>query len=281
MKHLFQFTLCVALLALLAAPASAQMIEEGIDLWRTRGDGSTYASFAVDPIPAGFFCAGSQAFTGRIEFEGVPIATQPEGALNLTDTVIHRLDDAVFNEHGVATTRIQMAAMQFTGVQPFRNGCGTFQVGVELDGEQPITEMKIIRERVNGGTYIAPIHVNVKITFTPVDHGGDTLAVTRQLELGAAANATWATRPDPGFTEFGREVTVDSDSDGLADLTLPGTSTNFFAGARPGPAWSAASREHRQPCRYGRGRQPEEPRRLRSSPAECPQRLGRGHAVPL
>ena len=209
MKNLFRFTLCVALFVLLVVPASAQMIGQGTDLWRTAGDGSTFASFALDPIPAGFFCAGSAPFTGKIAFQGVPVATEPSGVLNLTDTVIERLDDAAFNENGVATTRIQMAAMQFEGVEPFRSECGTFQVGVELDGEQPITEMKIIRERAFGGRFLADIHVNVKITFTPVDHGGDALEVSRELRFGPAANATWARRPDPGFTEFEGVVKVD------------------------------------------------------------------------
>lgn len=232
MKFVFRITLCVALLALVGIPLSAQIIPEGTDLWRTFGDGSTYADFAVEPLPAGFFCAGSAVFDGRIAFQGVPVVTQPAGVLNLTDTIVHRLDDAVFDEHGVAVTRIQMASMEFEGVELLRNECGTFLVGVVLDGEQPVTEMKIIRDDPNGGRYIAPIHVNVKITFTPVDHGGDTLAVQRQLELSAAANATWRTRPDPGFTEFDRPLAVDTDSDGVADRIIPGTSTNFFAGAR-------------------------------------------------
>lgn len=232
MKVLLRLTLGVALLSLVVVPVQAQVIREGLDLWRTFGDGTTYADFAIEPLPAGFFCAGSQPFAGTLAFEGVPVATEPAGVLNLTDTVVHRLDDATFNEHGVAVTRIQMAAMQFRGVEALSNDCGTFDVGVVLDGEQPITEMKIVRQGANGGRFDAPIHVNVRIIFTPVDHGGDTLSVRRELQLGAAANATWRTLPDPGFTEFDRPVTVDTDSDGLADRVLPGTSSNFFAGAR-------------------------------------------------
>lgn len=232
MKVVMRLTLGVVVLILVVAPVGAQVIREGLDLWRTFGDGSTYASFALDPLPAGFFCAGSQPYAGTLAFVGVPVATEPVSALNLTDTVVHRLDDAVFNEHGVAVTRIQMAAMQFKGVELLHNECGTFEVGVVLDGKQPITKMKIIRQGANGGRFVAPIHVNVRITFTPVDHGGDTLSVRRELELGAAANATWQNRPDLGFTEFNRPVTVDTDTDGLPDRVLPGTTSNFFAGAR-------------------------------------------------
>lgn len=234
MKAVFRITLCVALLALVTVPLSAQIIEQGTDLWRTHGDGSTSASFALDPLPAGFFCAGSAPFAGKIAFRGVPVATEPAGVLKATDTVIHRLDDAEFDEYGVAVTRIQMAAMQFEGVERLRNECGTFRVGVELDGEQPITEMKVIREEDNGGRFVAPIHVNVNITFTPVDHGGTTLQVSRQLRFGPAANAVWSTRPELGSPSVSGEFQVDTDHDGLVDTLLPGTSRAFFAGSTVG-----------------------------------------------
>lgn len=234
MKSAFRITLCVALLVLVGVPLTAQIIEEGTDLWRTRGDGSTYASFAINPLPAGFFCAGSSPFTGEVIFRGVPVAAEPAGVLGITDTVIHRLDDAKFNANGVAITRVQMKAMAFEGVELLRNECGTFRVGVELDGEQPITEMKIVREEDNGGRFIAPIHVNVNITFTPEDHGGETLRVPKKLRFGAAANAVWSTRPDVGFAQVPGDFGVDTDNDGAVDTVLPGTSRAFFAGSAAG-----------------------------------------------
>jgi len=233
MKSAFRITLCCTLLTLVVIPLSAQIIEQGTDLWRTRGDGSTYASFAIEPLPADFFCQGSSPFAGKIIFRGAPVATEPAGVLGVTDTVIHRLDDAEFNANGVAVTRIQMKAMTFEGVGLLRNECGAFRVGVELNGEQPITEMKIVREEENGGRFIAPIHVNVNITFTPVDHGGETLLVPRELRFGASPQAVWSTRPDVGFTEAG-EFQVDTDNDGVVDTFLPGTSRAFFAGSRAG-----------------------------------------------
>lgn len=234
MKAVFRITLCVALLALVGVPLSAQIIEQGTDLWRTRGDGSTYASFAINPLPAGFFCAGSTPFAGDVVFRGVPVAAEPAGVLGITDTVIHRLDDAEFDAYGVARTRIQMKAMAFEGVELLRNECGTFRVGVELDGEQPITDMKIVRDEDNGGHFIAPIHVNVNVTFTPVDHGGETLRIPKKLRFGAAANAVWSTRPDVGFAQVPGEFQVDTDNDGAVDMVLPGTSRAFFAGSTAG-----------------------------------------------
>jgi len=232
MKLLLRFTLIVTLLVLGQIPAAALEIEEGIDLWWTRGDGSTFASFAREPIPAGFFCAGSAPFTGQIEFRGVPVATDPPGLLGRADTVLHRLDDVVFDESGVAVTRLQMRAMQFEALRPLRTECGTFRVAVELDGEQPITEMRIIRETARGGRFLADIHVNIRISFTPEDHGGDTVSVSRQLRLNPAPNAVWSDRPDRGYLEVDGSVRIDTNADGLADTFVPGTSRAFFAGSR-------------------------------------------------
>src|SRR5262249_23880922 len=59
----------VAILALIAvSPAFAAdpaqgPIHRGVDLWMTVA-GFARTSFAEEPIPAGFFCEGSRAFTG-------------------------------------------------------------------------------------------------------------------------------------------------------------------------------------------------------------------------
>ena len=94
--------LIIALSVFLAVPvlAADRIITNGIDLWATRGDGSTFSDFAKSPIPAGFFCLDSEPFTGRIAFKGVPIATGQAGALGNADTIVQRLDNAVFNKQG-------------------------------------------------------------------------------------------------------------------------------------------------------------------------------------
>jgi hypothetical protein len=55
---------CSSLLGL--SSLAAEPIQRGIDVFTTPADGSTYYSFAQNPIPAGFFCKGSKAFTGRV-----------------------------------------------------------------------------------------------------------------------------------------------------------------------------------------------------------------------
>lgn len=228
----WRLVLAAALVALaLPAFAADLVIENGSDLWRTPGDGTTYAKFDTDPIPRDFFCSGSRPFSGRIDMQGVPIATRPRGVLGNTDTIVHRLDDAVFNADGIATTRLQMRAMQFEGVELFRNECGKFKVGLVLDGPQPITEMKLRRTGADHGVFVAQISVNVKITFTPVGREGPALEVIREVRFPPARNV-WASRPGPDTATREGYVLVDTDANGRADTYVPGTSTNFSAGWR-------------------------------------------------
>ncbi|MCP3959074.1 MAG: hypothetical protein GY719_14585 [bacterium] len=219
----------VALLALLAAPAMADdVITSGVDLWPT-ATGASVTSFADDPIPAGFFCPGSKAFDGRIVMNGKPLVTEPTGVLGPTDTVVHRLDDATFDEDGVATTRLQMMALSLVGTEPVDVGCDTrFEVTSTLDGEQPLTEMTIFREGDWGGTYASPLHLNVKVVFTPLD-GGEPLGVNQEIYLGPSPDSYWATTEEVGVNAWGEPVKVDTDGDGVADSVMPEAS-NFLVG---------------------------------------------------
>jgi hypothetical protein len=221
----------VAFAILLAVPvlAADRAITNGIDLWRTPGDGTTFGDFSKQSIPAGFFCNKSEPFTGRIVFKGVPVATAQPGILGSTDTIVQRLDNAAFNKRGVATTRIQVRAMQFASVAPVQTACGLFNAYVKLDGEQPVTTMRIVRDDEKGGHFFAPISVNIKMTFEPV--GGTTteaLELRKSLRFPPAKNAVWSVNRNTNAALSGF-IRVDTDGDGVADTFLPGTS-NFAAG---------------------------------------------------
>ena len=224
--------LAVVLTLLAAVPAAAvdHTIYNGIDLWVTRGDGSTFRDFADEPIPAGFFCAGSEPFAGKIVFRGVPVVTGNPGELGITDTIVQRLDDASFNRKGVAQTRIQVRALSFEALAPIKTSCGYFRVTVALDGTQPVTRMRIIRDHELGGRFLSPIWVNVKLMFTPVGRvrTGEALELTRALRFAPNPKAAWSV---PG--RYGKQVNgfvmVDSDGDSVPETFLPGTS-NFVAG---------------------------------------------------
>lgn len=226
----------LAILAIFGTtPAMAgEVIHAGSDLWQTAGAGSTYTSFSEDPIPADFFCPGSPPFAGRIELEGLPLATDPPGFLGSVDTVVQRLDDATFDERGVARTRLQLLALSLASREPIDMGCERpFDVTVSLAGEQPMTEMKILRANADGGTYVAPLALRVRTTFTPAGRtAGEPLRLYRDIRLGPGTNSVWATSDRLGTTAWGKPVRVDTDGDGAADAILPGRS-NFITGVLP------------------------------------------------
>src|SRR5436305_4956603 len=218
----------------MAAFAADHVIQNGIDVWRTKGDGSTFVDFARNPIPAGFFCASSAPFTGRLALEGVPVATDVPGALGRTDTIVQRLDDAVFNKRGQAVTRLQFRALSLKSVAPIETSCGQFTATVRLDGVQPTTQMVMTRDDEDGGRFSAPLSLNVKVKFTPVGRESrEVLEIAKEVRFPAMPNFPWRSKtvaPAPaGF------VRVDTDGDGVPDTYLPGTS-NFIAGqsSRPG-----------------------------------------------
>jgi len=252
----------LAALVLIALPAAAAdiHIQSGIDVWWTPADGSTRADFQELPIPAGFFCAGSAPFYGTIAFEGAPVATSPEGILAGADTVIHRLDNVVLGEKGSATTRIQVAALSLRSISPVVTRCGSFNVSASLVGEQPTTEMEIVRKGIDGGSFSAPLSLNVRLTFTSTDRlQRQSLQLVQNIELDAAPNSQWLseipgqTRAASGF------VTVDSDGDGRPETLLPGTSPSFFAEApnantrRVVGGWVCHASSGHQHCYYSCG----------------------------
>ena len=243
MKRLSVF-MTVAFAVLLAMPAFAAdlIIANGVDLWRTPGDGTTFADFSKQSIPAGFFCNGSEPFTGRVILKGIPIASN--GALGNTDTIIQRLDNAAFNKRGVATTRIQMRAMQFEGLAPVKTACGAFKLRVTLDGEQPVTTMRIVQDNQKGGRFFAPIWVNVKLSFEPIGRvSTEALELRKSLRFPPARHQEWsANRGNAGVKGF---VKVDTDSDGAPDTFLPGTSS-FAAGVAAFPQRVASKLRQQQ-----------------------------------
>ena len=221
-----------------SAFAADRAIQNGIDVWNTKGDGSTYYDFAQHPIPAGFFCPGSAPFTGKVAFQGVPLVTDNVKALGGTDTIVQRLDDAVFNKRGVAVTRTQVRAISLKSVTPIETGCGKFDATVRLDsGAQPVTQMVIRRENEKGGTFSGPLSLNVKVSFKPVGRvSGEALEVPVAVRFPATLQYPW--RAKSIAPEVAGFVRVDTDGDGVLDTYLPGTS-NFFAGvltrqAKPG-----------------------------------------------
>lgn len=216
---------------LLAASAvfAAEPIHKGVDMWMTVS-GMARTSFAKEPIPGGFFCEGSRPFTGTVTFRGAPLATEPARALGDIDTVVRRLDDAVFDDHGVASTRIQLMALSLVGTEPIETSCGKYAVAVHLDGEQPTTTMRIIRTNALGGTYSAPLALNVRAVFTPLT--GDVAGrreLTTHIDLGPSDNSVWVYMKAP---QYRGAIKIDTRGDGRPETPLPAAS-NFLPGVAP------------------------------------------------
>lgn len=229
-KHLLSI---LALTALAATPALADgIVYAGIDVWRTPGNGSSFYDFSADPLPAGFFCQGSKAFTERIVLRGAPLVIDKAGAgLRQADTIIHRLDDARFDARGQATSRVQVRALNLESVAPVRTACGSYQIQVHLTGEQPVTRMDLTREGEEGGRFLAPLAMKVKVLFVPVSAHGKTLAAVRTVRFPANPLLRWSSNL-VGHPQHVGAIKVDTDGDRVADTYLPGTS-NFFVHAAP------------------------------------------------
>jgi hypothetical protein len=222
-----------ALLVLSALPAAAAdpVIHAGIDPWVTIPE-ETRVDFKNNPLPAGFFCKSSPAFTGRIWLRGVPLASDnPQFAKY--DTIVERLDDAVFNSRGVARTRFQVKALQLEGISTFKNRCGEYYVQVTLDGEQPVTMMRIIRENNDGGRFVLTVRINTKVIFTRVDDPGARIEFAYPVTFTPSPYHRWVYSDAFPSAKRVHRATIDTDWDSLPDTLVPGTS-NFVPGQGDG-----------------------------------------------
>ena len=81
-RGIFAGLLVVGMALAIAAPMSAapSPVYSGIDLWATQGDGRTFFDFKLSPLPAGFFCAKSAPFEGRVVRVPETVMALPRGA---------------------------------------------------------------------------------------------------------------------------------------------------------------------------------------------------------
>ena len=225
----------VALLVSLSPLAADTVIHRGVDTFTTIANGKTFYDFAQNPIPAGFFCKSSAAFTGRMTFKGVPLETGAPGQLHGADTVIERLDDATFDATSTAVTRIQFRALSLVSITPLKTACGDFHVYVTLAGKQRETTMRIYRTSEGGGKFLAPLAVDVRLSFIPVNP--DRGKSARQLSLAGsftfpATPMPWSTTGQAGAKRIG-SVLIDTNGDLVPDTLVFGGS-NFAPGWVPG-----------------------------------------------
>jgi hypothetical protein len=117
-------------------------------------------------------------------------------------------------------TRLQFRALSLASIAPVKTGCGAFHVYISLAGEQRVTTMSIHRTKENGGTFLAPLAVNARLTFIPVK----PTKSARKLELTGKftfpANPVIWTLADGAAAKRSGSVLVDTDGDLTPDTRL-------------------------------------------------------------
>lgn len=183
------------------APGGSNEILPGSDYWSSP-PGLSFQDFSASPIPADFFFPGSDPFDGVMQLQGVPL-TLGGGILELTDTVVNRLDTAVLDGPGTQdTVPIEIVALNLQGVEPLAITTGgvnpqLYEVFVTLSNQpQQQGTMTISQVTEQGGVYDADLPVMPLFVFFPVK-GGDPIFLDGAftdppmiLMLGATA-APW------------------------------------------------------------------------------------------
>ena len=170
----------------------------------------------------------------RVPLRGIPLATGIPKELGATDTILLRLDDAVFDKKGVAVTRLQVKALQLASVAPIKTSCGEYRLRVTLNGPQPVTRMQILQDSPDGGRFVAPLSLRIKVAFTPViGRSARPLELYRSIHL-SSGQLPWSSHADGKAASRRGAVSVDTDGDSIPDLLLPGTSANFAPGQPAG-----------------------------------------------
>jgi hypothetical protein len=233
-RGVFLAAFAVLLLIAVSPLLADSVIHRGVDTFTTIADGKTFYDFAQNPIPAGFFCRSSAAFTGKMTFKGLPLETGAPGQLHGADTVIERLDDAAFDNNNTAVTRIQFRALSLVSIAPLKTACGSYHVYVTLAGKQRETTMRIYRTSEGGGKFVAPLAVDARLSFIPVKPERNKKA--GKLELVGnftfpAAPMPWSTTGRADAKRIGA-VLVDTNGDLIPDTLVFG-STNFAPGWDP------------------------------------------------
>jgi len=160
MSFLLALVLVAGLFVTTKSRAAFTFIAAGNDQFETTGNGETYHNFAASPVPAGFFGAGSDKYTGVVPLVGTPL-----GAGSDTDTIISRDQ----NVDGSGTTTLTMKGLSLDSINPisvtYNGGANpeNWDVHVSLSDLKASTGSMTINA---GGTFDSSLKVWPKFTFT-------------------------------------------------------------------------------------------------------------------
>ena len=172
----------------------------GNDEFETTANGESHHDFAGSPIPADFFGAGSQPYTGTVTLEGVPL----NPAVSDTDTIIQR-HQTVSAPGG--STQLTMTGLSLRSTSPITvtYGNGTTEswnvtVGLSLFKASTGTMT------INSSSFDSTLKVWPRFTFTRVSR------VTIVLDTGGSgltASSTAASQTAVDFDDGGGIVVDD------------------------------------------------------------------------
>ena len=154
---LHTFTCCALLASLAALPAAAQpSIPPGPDYWVTRADSQTVFGFPEGDVESLCGLGPVAGWNRKVTLKGIPAAGSDY------DTVVQRIDKAVFDTAGNAQTRIVLKHLAFASINAHNTPCGVLNWRVRNFGNQTVTLMKLRRLTSKGGIFSADIAVNVE-----------------------------------------------------------------------------------------------------------------------
>ncbi len=177
----------------LGAPAFAQNLPAGDDVWNTSGGGATYATIASAEWVQ---LCGVSAPSQTINMPGKNIPGYGTG-----DTIIARLQPAVFGSNGVAVVDIQLKKIGFISQGTTPCSPNLIRMIEDDDATQNITKMTITREDSLGGTFTAT--VDVTAVYEVVDSAGNVVPGTGSVPVSAdmvevGGPSPWSYRPPAG-----------------------------------------------------------------------------------
>jgi len=225
------------------------------DFWLTPPGSSTdYTGFEETPIPADFFGAGSDPFSGAIVLEGAPLTTEPPQALGQADTIIRRSPDQCPTGVGNSlTVEVEIVALSLASTEPievtFNGGQTTeeWDVSVCLSQRgQSTGELTMTLDEEDSGTFDSRVPVLPRFIFTRSSDGetieldcGDADSPCEALQLEGEGNG-WVLingpgefdPADQGIVNVPQGVQFDGDCDGQLEGLTAGSSSCFQGGVK-------------------------------------------------
>ena len=198
------------------------------DPWVSNDSGTRCHNFGspdTDPVPAGFFGAASDAYTGTVCLNGSPLGIPQYGD---ADTVIRRSADpfgrCALPGGGPSTVDLEIVQLSLVSATPitvtYNGGQNPEQWDVSVDlapgGPQagtPPSTLTATKTNCNGGKFTSVLYVQPRFTFVKVGEPTTTRVLdtratgTDPVQLVQSSERDWAVDVDPILSLHGDPCT--------------------------------------------------------------------------